>query len=57
MQHEGGFHLDDVRHIQSDEALLSVLGFSQLSTSMTLGDWLRRMGRKPEAQTAWAKVN
>ena len=57
MQHEGGFHLEDVRHIQNDEALLNVLGFSQLPKSTTLGDWLRRMGRQSEAQAAWTKVN
>ena len=26
MQHEGNFHLDDIRHLQEDEALRTVLG-------------------------------
>ena len=57
MQHEGSFHLDDVRHIEDDDALRTVLGLSQIPKATTLGDWLRRMGCQPEAQTAWVKVN
>jgi hypothetical protein len=57
MQHGGGFHLDDVRHIHDDEALRTVLGISRLPKATTLGDWLRRMGCQPEAQEAWVKVN
>ncbi|MCP3667411.1 MAG: hypothetical protein GY696_33775 [Gammaproteobacteria bacterium] len=30
MQHEGSFYLDDIRHIQDNEALRSVLGLSRL---------------------------
>ena len=44
MQHEGSFRLDDVRHIQEDDALRTVLGIDQLPQATTLGDWLRRMG-------------
>lgn len=57
MQHEGGFHLDDVRHIHDDEALLTVLDINQLPKATTLGDWLRRMGCQPGVQAAWVKVN
>jgi hypothetical protein len=57
MQHESGFHLDDVRRMHDDEALRTVLDINQLPKATTLGDWLRRMGGQPEAQSAWAKVN
>ena len=57
MQHEGSFHLDDVRHIQDDEALRTVLDLNQLPKATTLGDWLRRMGHQPHIQDAWVKVN
>jgi hypothetical protein len=57
MQHEGGFHLDDVRHIQDDEALRTVLGLNKLPQATTLGDWLRRMGNQPQIQEAWVEVN
>ena len=57
MQHEGSFHLDDVRHIQDDEALRTVLDLEKLPQATTLGDWLRRMGRQPQIQDAWVKVN
>jgi len=43
MQHEGSFRLDDVRHIQEDDALRSVLGIDRFPQATTLGDWLRRM--------------
>jgi len=57
MQHEGGFHLDDVLHIQDDEALRTVLDIHRLPKATTLGDWLRRMGGRSETQAAWVKVN
>ena len=57
MQHEGGFRLDDVRHIQEDDALRTVLGIDQLPQATTLGDWLRRLGAQPHIQDAWVKVN
>ncbi len=57
MQHEGSFHLDDIRHIQDDEALRTVLGLKKLPKATTLGDWLRRMGNQPQIQDAWVKVN
>ncbi|MFT5259841.1 MAG: hypothetical protein ACI9J2_002022 [Saprospiraceae bacterium] len=37
MQHEGGFHLDDVRHIHDDEALRTVLDINQLPKATTTG--------------------
>ena len=57
MQHEGSFRLDDVRHIQEDDALPSVLGIDQFPQATTLGDWLRRMGAQPQIRDAWVKVN
>jgi hypothetical protein len=57
MQHEGSFHLDDIRHIQDDEALRTVLDLNKLPQATTLGDWLRRMGNQPQIQDAWVKVN
>ena len=47
MQHEGSFHLDDIRHLQDDEALRRVLALKKLPQATTLGDWLRRVGAQP----------
>ena len=52
MQHEGGFHLDDVRYIQEDAALQTVLGLEQIPQAASLGNWLRRMGKHSESNTA-----
>ena len=57
MQHEGSFHLDDVRHLHDDEALRTVLGLKKLPKATTLGEWLRRMSKKPLILDAWVKVN
>jgi len=57
MQHEGSFHLDDIRHLQDDEALATVLDLSRLPKATTLGDWLRRMGSQSPIRDAWVKVN
>ena len=57
MQHEGSFHLDDIRHIRDDEALCTVLELEKLPQATTLGDWLRRAGSQPQSQEAWVEVN
>ena len=57
MQHDGRFHLDDVRHLQSESGLLKLLGMRRLPKATTLGDWLRRMGHDAEALKAWRSVN
>ncbi len=57
MQHEGSFHLDDIRHLQDDEGLRTVLGIKNIPQATTIGDWLRRMGAQPQIQDAWVKVN
>lgn len=43
IQHEGSFHLDDIRHLQDDDAPRTVLDLNKLPQATTLGDWLRRM--------------
>lgn len=57
MQHEGGFHLDDVRHLEDDDALREVLDMKTLPSATTLGDWLRRIGENPKIAEAWTAVN
>ena len=57
MQHEGSFHLDDVRNLHEEEALVSVLGVKRLPKASALGEWLRRMGKEPVAFKAWNRVN
>ncbi len=57
MPHEGGFRLDDVRHIQEDGALCTVLGIDPFLQTTPLGDGLRRMGAQAQIQDAWVKVN
>ena len=57
MQHEGSFHLDDIRRLKDDEALCEVLELGVLPSATTLGDWLRRMGKAPNIDGAWVAVN
>ena len=57
MQHEGSFHLDDVRHIHGDEALRAVLDLDKMPKASAVGDWLRKMGNDPQAFDAWIEVN
>ena len=57
MQHEGSFHLDDVRHIHEDAALRTVLELDDMPSANTLGDWLRRIGADEQSQAAWVSVN
>lgn len=57
MQHEGSFHLDDVRNLADDQALRTVLGLKQLPKATTLGDWLRRIGESEATPAAWEAVN
>ncbi|MCP4060548.1 MAG: IS1380 family transposase, partial [Pseudoalteromonas sp.] len=57
MQHEGGFHLDDVRYLQEDAALRTVLGLEKIPQAVSLGNWLRRMGNHPQWRTALTRVN
>lgn len=57
MQHEGSFHLDDVRHLNDDSGLRKVLGLHQLPQASSLGNWLRRLGNDPQSFSAWRQVN
>ena len=57
MQHEGGFHLDDVRYLREDEALRTVLGLEKIPQAVSLGNWLRRTGKHPQWRAALTRVN
>ena len=57
MQHEGSFHLDDVRHINDDAALRTVLGLDKIPRASSLGSWLHRLGKDNQSFTAWIQVN
>ncbi len=57
MQHEGGFHLDDVRYLQEDSALQTMLGLNQIPQAASLGNWLRRMGKHAQWNAALTQVN
>lgn len=57
MQHEGSFHLDDVRHLTEDSALRSVLGLKDIPKANAIGTWLRRVGSNSTYQNAWEEVN
>ena len=57
MLHEGGYHLDDVRYLQEDTALQSVLSLEQIPQAASLGNWLRRMGKRSQWNDALTQVN
>ncbi len=44
---DGALHLEDVRHLMSDEAFQEFLADMKLPTSDAIGDWLRKYGGKP----------
>ena len=51
MQHEGSFHLEDVRHLSQDTALRHVMDLTQLPQASSLGAWLRKNGPVGRAYT------
>ncbi len=57
MQHESGFHLDDVLYLQGDTTLQTLLGLEQIPKAASLSNWLRRMGKHPRWNTPLAQVN
>ena len=57
MQHEGSFHLDDVRHLSDDQALRAVLDLKNVPQASSLGAWLRRMGNDTESFSALQEIN
>ncbi len=38
MQHEGYFHLDEVKHFHEDEALMPLLGIKQMPKASAIGN-------------------
>lgn len=52
---DGALHLEDVRHLMSDEAFQEMLSDMKLPTSDAIGDWLRRHGGK-ESETKIFRV-
>jgi len=44
MFHDGAIHLEDVKHLESDEYYQDLLRECKLPTSDAIGDWLRRQG-------------
>lgn len=44
MLHAGGRHLEDVRELRSEQAVLKRYGLDRLPSADAIGDWLRRMG-------------
>ncbi|MDC9720393.1 MAG: IS1380 family transposase [Gammaproteobacteria bacterium] len=57
MQHEGSFHLDEVRHLNEDFALRSILGLDTVPQAVSIGAWLRRQGLTNESTVAMEAVN
>lgn len=57
MQQEGHFHLDDVRHLEADSALKTILGIHKYPKPSSIGDWLRKTGAHQIAQSACQEVN
>jgi hypothetical protein len=50
---DGAVHIEDVNHLQSDEAFQEMLKEMQLPTSDAIGDWLRRHGSKETEKLLW----
>lgn len=57
MQHEGGFHLDDVRLLEADTALKTILGIKTLPKATSIGEWLRKTGAHSITPSACQNVN
>ncbi len=57
MQHEGCFHLDDVRHLESDTALKTLLGIKSHPKPTSIGDWLRKTGKHHATSLSLQKIN
>lgn len=57
MHHEGSFHLEEVRHLQDDDALREVLDLGVIPQAKALGDWLRRMGGEATNFSALRELN
>ena len=57
MQHEGGFHLGNVRHIINDKALRTVMDLKVILKASSLGGWLRKAAADPVSVKACTEVN
>jgi hypothetical protein len=57
MLHAGGECLEDVRHLCEDSALLGMLDIKQFPSARALGDWLHRIGNKPQILASLIPVN
>ncbi|MBU2444687.1 MAG: hypothetical protein KJ666_03815, partial [Bacteroidetes bacterium] len=53
---DGALHLEDVRHLMSDEAFQELLSDMKLPTSDAIGDWLRKYGGK-QSEVKMFEVN
>jgi hypothetical protein len=50
---DGAVHLEDVKHLHSDEAFQELLKEMKLPSSDAIGDWLRRVGSKQTEKLLW----
>jgi len=57
MQHEGCFHLDDVRLLESDTALKTLLGIKTYPKPTSIGDWLRKTGKHHATSLSLQRTN
>lgn len=57
MLHGGGRHIEDVREIARDDALLELLQISAIPSSSAIGDWLRFMGGVKDGLSGLSKCN
>jgi len=57
MLHGGGKKLDDLREIEAEVNLRSLLGMKGIPASCTFGDWLRRMGEAGKGLAGLERVN
>jgi len=53
---DGAIHLEDVKHLISDEAFQELLSDMKLPTSDAIGDWLRKHGGK-QSEVKMLQVN
>jgi len=57
MQHEGSFHLEGVRHLESDTALKTILNIQTFPKPTSIGDWLRKTGAHQSTHLSLQKLN
>jgi len=51
MQHDGGFHLDNVRYPQEISVMETVLDLEQIPQAASQSNWFRRMGNHAHHRT------